>query len=1676
MEEVDKLLRDFEAVMGESLLFLNNVRKVGVYTAKEDGTIELEYETRLTADESNTQKQREFFEHVQHEAKRLKSEDGAPRLGDFAPKEVVVQCCLSASDGDSEEWLVVNRFGLSQQEKIALELQCPDAVRKHSFLPLGGVALCLSPGSSDQKKLSATSTHSDKISDRKSSQDHFGRGESNVKGQYHINSKDELRAQGEKDETTGKDTQKTSPTFKDSGEKQESDDFPDKRNEREFHAYCMLPLPVKTGLPVHVNARFALDHETRRNIDTRSDNELVTWNQLLADRVIVPAYISALQEVKRLCFSRERNSLSHGDTREGDDRSQSWNKGRQQSRVRNWERNQKDKRSRQKDLNLITSTDVDMKLKLYSNFFPDHKDGVDTYWKSLVTSFYTQLAQAEEDVFPAVREDLDRLVWVPAVKSAGFSGYFCKDSELNIPKDVLMRLNMNIIQCSYRIYQNFVESKVGMVKHVTVGSVIDFLRSCNRDGFETDTCNLKNLPRPVHETALGSVENVTELFKFLNKGSELKDLKGLPLSLRMSGDLHYFIPEDITIVSGFCSLLTGSLDLFLDSKLLDYADFANCHHPDKCPSFLKGLGIQTFVELLPDTLDHSTLGIGLTKVLLETMANQKQLPNQLWIKRFWQFLENELKDKVEEEDITAVLNFLRDWSLIPVAEETQIRLLPFKNRNIVVHIPKTEDKQPENVRHAYQVCEINRILQKLPLNKIAVDLLPSTSVATKVVASVSIPQRLLYALAASNMKISNLSPTEAVSMLDFFFTSVDCSQFIERICSLPFFEGPDGCLTAVGGRKPPLCLHAAVPRDGLKQWSNKQNIPLVKVNGRLQDLFDLLHFRTPKDETDFYTSHLLPSIADLPERDIFCHMSYIRDNLLMRCDKTDLLLQTLRETPFIPVDGVLYRASSFFSPCCKVFEVMLSQGCFPPPPYHKPQEITEWTWKMFLEKAGMVCEVTESLFMRFVSEVADAGKSSLSERVKQQSLELARCLKTSETLREERVLLKLKDVKFLVPLQKNELEYGNFLHCIYPTFPSPTPLVSFSEGCSPRQQFLVWTSSCLLHADADPITFDSWDAKLHDHLGFKPVPPKAIVVRHITNVCQSLSTKGKGETSLLTGFDPKEVDVVTNVMKTIYEHLMTYSEDDLKDLRKQNIIFCMKRKAMFSPDQVVIKILENQTVDGLVVDASEKFGNYFELFERLGVFMQVTANHYCKALERIYESSKGSTLHPNELKRVADAVRNLFVLLKSGSEAEKKISSQTLYLPAEHISWEQISNTRPTKVKLVDSRRLIVTVQPFQILRVKNPIKHLSAFVGFAKLGIKNHDIQQEAALLPEQYKMKQWNDVVTETLLESCRTLSEEDSATKRITELVHSEAIVYTAQRLVNHHRLKDGQEFNAKDAGMIRDRLYQITVVKVKGLKTMLTTDGSELSGTTQKVAFFIDQETLGDERVAKTTLYVDSKQAISVDHRNRSLLRHVRMAVSKNLPFGDFMFCSELEDCLQNPSSATQILDMANISPFDRSWQGTVFPLPGCYVPIDMHDLLDNDVYEFKITEYVAYELHDPLLESDDSAFESGPELSDSEDEIFVRRTQNIQSQKQSEKQPTFIYAKVLSVIEPENTAESSDVSSRLLKMQYVIDTGADEVKQVKTSIFICLVLQLSLKNVLKTLLRFFMQDCDCFVLR
>jgi hypothetical protein len=66
------------------------------------------------------------------------------------------------------------------------------------------------------------------------------------------------------------------------------------------HAFCFLPLPVSTHLPVHVNAYFELSSNRRdiwRADDTTGESRIRgQWNQTLITDVIAPMYAELLSK------------------------------------------------------------------------------------------------------------------------------------------------------------------------------------------------------------------------------------------------------------------------------------------------------------------------------------------------------------------------------------------------------------------------------------------------------------------------------------------------------------------------------------------------------------------------------------------------------------------------------------------------------------------------------------------------------------------------------------------------------------------------------------------------------------------------------------------------------------------------------------------------------------------------------------------------------------------------------------------------------------------------------------------------------------------------------------------------------------------------------------------------------------------------------------------------------------------------------------------------------------------------------------------------------------------------------------------------------------------------------------------------------------------------------------
>ena len=131
-------------------------------------------------------------------------------------------------------------------------------------------------------------------------------------------------------------------------------------------AYCFLPLPFETDLPVHINAHFALDHEARRNLwrdeggGYRSD-----WNNALLGDVVASCYLTLLIEVRAF--------LKLPVSTDG------------------------------KPCTLTCSEgEVLQSIKAYENFFP-LKPLSGSNWEILVDSLYAEMASNEVRVLPVVR-------------------------------------------------------------------------------------------------------------------------------------------------------------------------------------------------------------------------------------------------------------------------------------------------------------------------------------------------------------------------------------------------------------------------------------------------------------------------------------------------------------------------------------------------------------------------------------------------------------------------------------------------------------------------------------------------------------------------------------------------------------------------------------------------------------------------------------------------------------------------------------------------------------------------------------------------------------------------------------------------------------------------------------------------------------------------------------------------------------------------------------------------------------------------------------------------------------------------------------------------------------------------------------------------------------------------
>ncbi|XP_072166132.1 sacsin-like [Diadema setosum] len=127
-------------------------------------------------------------------------------------------------------------------------------------------------------------------------------------------------------------------------------------------AYCFLPLPIDTKLPVHVHGYFALDHESRRSLWRGvAEDRQTLWNKQLFEHIISLSYIKVMSWIRKFFTDRHQ-----------------WSMPIPQDKLK-----------------------VALEgLRAYHEFFPLQEG--DRYWKELICTFYEMIACTGCRLFPVL--------------------------------------------------------------------------------------------------------------------------------------------------------------------------------------------------------------------------------------------------------------------------------------------------------------------------------------------------------------------------------------------------------------------------------------------------------------------------------------------------------------------------------------------------------------------------------------------------------------------------------------------------------------------------------------------------------------------------------------------------------------------------------------------------------------------------------------------------------------------------------------------------------------------------------------------------------------------------------------------------------------------------------------------------------------------------------------------------------------------------------------------------------------------------------------------------------------------------------------------------------------------------------------------------------------------------
>ncbi|XP_066543699.1 sacsin [Amia ocellicauda] len=1057
-------------------------------------------------------------------------------------------------------------------------------------------------------------------------------------------------------------------------------------------AFCGLPLPGETGLPVHVNGNFEVDF-SRRDLWKEDGRSMKTnWNELLKLEIIAPLYADLLNYIRASCIKGSQSSLD------------------------------------------FLCHELELR---YLNFFPHVSDSVSQEWQGLIQELYKSIHKRGLSVIPvlhtSIRKCFKHILKQYTVSWSTTSNAEPTEAPHFTPRgskrflEILEDIGINLVPYSCCILDMFNSFKRAGVEVLALNpkAVRNYLK---KKPLNDPRRSGNSLPLPISQTLVKNKLRCKTLVDYclsdINKTNS-SSLSGLPLLLTHDQVLRSFQTDSPKFFSRFVILFQGLEENFAEDSL--YLKHFEVLHEAKV---LKELNIPVSTSYLKEILQRHLQDCAVDP---QTALHIPDKNLWSWLKLLWQYIDDQVcstdtKDSKKNKAFSDAKLLFSDSPIIPVlcpSQNGKHLLATVKALSIVV-FESIDQVISILFKLGFVRLDTTFFTPELLYCHIKPELLDETN-RCAVLEQLHPPQ---------NVQFDLLSECDFNALLMFFHAGINSTSnrdtYIRKLKSLPLFEPVQGGRQRIDRYRNVLILNTDLLHTFPDLYLIDDNSVFLKYNSinlHLSTAMDI----TVLNDVEFYVKFILPSLGRLTEDQT---LDTVR--MLLEIQKypdymqyKDPIISCLRKVRFIRnVNGELQDASYFYDKEVEFYQLMLPQERFIPATFwnligYKPHKV-----KRLLKDLGLKHTVSEEELLHFAHQIENEVKGNVC--LGQLQLKSAALLEHLGNKKQEELqavfLKRLSTIKFVFP-KKIQDELCKF----HRPFAGGRDVVAICGSLikgDPNHELLIWTTVPILPLENSNENY----LKILKSAGAVSQPPTAHVIENLTNICQAPC---------------QACDVIQTrckVLRFSYGYLQTV-EFDPKPLSDISLVLVEGGATLVKPSCTVLTVRDDTEFRPYLYKLPPKLALYEEFFCKVGVAETPSSRHYSRLLQDVHEdTSDKQKLNANQIKAVTRTVEHLFLLLKEKPEERKLPHLQPLYLPATDDRLHASDSLYFNDTAFPSAR-----CEPPLGKKVKLLEKLVKCY-----LGHDLYEHQKLLQLLPLQVRPKMFSQVITEDLLESSLRLCE--------------------------------------------------------------------------------------------------------------------------------------------------------------------------------------------------------------------------------------------------------------------------------------------------------------------------------